>query len=223
MFDSIIILATTSNEMSIWSFLIWVGILALIFFARNWIGRTIFGITFGICMLFFTIFLIDNYTGHNIRNFIDISFYDKTLEDPKGVANNLAGQVVEGGKDLSDKINDKGNDLDNSLGIKKDSETGKVWEEIETEESIVEESKEPEQVEEEEQAVLNEENSFIITYSEINNVLENDLNFLSKEDKALIKTMSPTLKGEFEGTNILVSNKEKELFENNKLKIVIFI
>lgn len=217
-------LILASGETSIMTFVLWAIILLVIFFARRWLGRTLFGLAFGISMLFFTVFLIDNYTGNNLRNFIDISFYDKTLEDPQGVVNEVVDKAKEGGKDLSDKINSAGSDLDDKLGISK-KEDGKTWDDVQS-------STEPENPDLEvsndnstgnTSEELTNANEFFITYSEISKLLSNELSFLSKEDKSLIKSMSPSLKTEFEGTNIIVSNTDKELFKENKLKITVYI
>lgn len=215
-----IILTSNTSDIPVMTVVIWIIILLLIFFARNFLGRTIFGIIFGISFLFFTIFMIDNYTGHNLRNYIDITFYDKTLADPKGVAEDLVDKATKGGEKANDKLNDIGSDLDKKFGIDKEKNNGKVWVEDSSDEDTNKEKDSNKNSNDDSE--LEYQETYVIEYKDISRLLNNELSELSKEDKELIRSLSPTVKSEFEGKNIIVTNKEKGLFENNKLKIYLY-
>lgn len=212
---SSIILAKSSSDIPVMTVVIWIIILLLIFFTRKFLGRTIFGIAFGIAFLFFTIFMIDNYTGHNLRNYIDITFYDKTIEDPQGVAEDLVDRATSGGEKANDKLNDVGSKLDKKLGIDKEKNDGKVW--VEDSSSEVDDTKNSSESES-----MEYQKTYELEYKDISDLLNTELSDLSKEDKELIKSLSPTVKLELEGKNIIVTNKEKGLFENNKIKIYLY-
>ena len=215
-----IILSSNSSDIPVMTVFIWIIILLLIFFARNFLGRTIFGIIFGISFIFFTIFMIDNYTGHNLRNYIDITFYDKTLADPKGVAEDLVDTATKGGEKANDKLNDIGSELDKKLGIDKEKNNGKIWVEDSSDEDTNKEKDSNKKSND--NSELDYQETYIIEYKDISRLLNNELSELTKEDKELIRSLSPTVKSEFEGKNIIVTNKEKGLFENNKLKIYLY-
>lgn len=215
-----IILSSNTSDIPVMTVVIWIIILLLIFFARNFLGRTIFGIIFGISFLFFTIFMIDNYTGHNLRNYIDITFYDKTLADPKGVAEDLVDKATKGGEKANDKLNDIGSDLDKKFGIDKEKNNGKVWVEDSSDEDTNKEKDSNKNSND--NSELEYQETYVIEYKDISRLLNNELSELSKEDKELIRSLSPTVKSEFEGKNIIVTNKEKGLFENSKLKIYLY-
>lgn len=215
-----IILSSNTSDIPVMTVFIWIIILLLIFFARNFLGRTIFGIIFGISFLFFTIFMIDNYTGHNLRNYIDITFYDKTLADPKGVAEDLVDTATKGGEKANDKLNDIGSELDKKLGIDKEKNNGKIWVEDSSDEDTNKEKDSNKKSND--NSELDYQETYVIEYKDISRLLNNELSELTKEDKELIRSLSPTVKSEFEGKNIIVTNKEKGLFENNKLKIYLY-
>lgn len=215
-----IILSSNTSDIPVMTVFIWIIILLLIFFARNFLGRTIFGIIFGISFLFFTIFMIDNYTGHNLRNYIDITFYDKTLADPKGVAEDLVDKATKGGEKANDKLNDIGSELDKKLGIDKEKNNGKIWVEDSSDEDTNKEKDSNKKSND--NSELDYQETYVIEYKDISRLLNNELSELTKEDKELIKSLSPTVKSEFEGKNIIVTNKEKGLFENSKLKIYLY-
>lgn len=213
-----IILAKSSSDIPVMTVVIWIIILLLIFFARKFLGRTIFGITFGVAFLFFSIFMIDNYTGHNLRNYIDITFYDKTIEDPQGVAENLVDKATTGGEKANEKLNDVGSKLDKKLGIDKEKNNGKVW----VEDSLDSSEEDVEDISEGDSNKIEYQKTYEIEYKDISKLLNGELSELSKEDKELIKSLSPTIKLELEGKNIIVTNSEKGLFENNKIKIYLY-
>lgn len=215
-----IILSSNTSDIPVMTVFIWIIILLLIFFARNFLGRTIFGIIFGISFLFFTIFMIDNYTGHNLRNYIDITFYDKTLADPKGVAEDLVDKATKGGEKANDKLNDIGSELDKKLGIDKEKNNGKIWVEDSSDEDTTKEKDSNKKSND--NSEIDYQETYVIEYKDISRLLNNELSELTKEDKELIKSLSPTVKSEFEGKNIIVTNKEKGLFENSKLKIYLY-
>lgn len=204
------ILLATQSETPIMAIVIWVVIVLIVIYFRRFLGRVITGGVIGILFLFFVIFMVDNYTGQNLRNWIDISFYDKTVENPQGVAEEIVDKATKSGKKANDNINKVGKDLDDKFGIEREQD-GKVWtdkeETTETSEEVTE---------------LVKENEYIIEYNDIDKLLKNELSDISQADKDLIKSFSPTIKSKLEGESVIVTNKDKELFNNNKLKIELF-
>lgn len=214
------IILSTNNDLPVMAIVIWVIIITIIFFARKFIGRTLFGIAFGILILFFTIFMIDNYTGQNIRNWIDISFYDNTLKDPQGTAQDIIDEATEKGKLANEKINKAGKNLDDSLGIEREGNSGKVWSsDKETQNS--DSDKETQDSGADSEKTDTNEYEFIIAYSDIDDFINDTLSNLSKEDKELIKSFSPTVKATIKGKNITVTNEDKDLVKDSKLKITV--
>lgn len=206
----------TEADMPISTIIIWAVLLAIVYLCRNMIGRTLFGIGFGILVLFFTIFLIDNYTGHNLRTRLNIDFYDTTLENPKGVAENIANTITEGGKGVKDKLNNVGKDIDDSFNIERENSDSKVW--VDKEE--VEQTPENEEVDEKETvSVSNKDNFVIVPYTQIESIINEQLSGISLKDKEILKSISPTFKTTIVGDSITVTNDEKELKKNNTVKI----
>lgn len=233
MFYLDILLLTVSNqsETPIMAIAIWIVILLSVFFCRRMIGRTLFGLGFGLLMLFFIIFMVDNYTGHNLRDFFNLNFYDTTIENPKGVAEGVADKVTKGGKELNDNINRVGSELDNSLHIGREGDSNKVWTDTETskEEPLSETetpSEEKEKTKEKETSDKKNsndksENYAIISYNDIDDILKNQLSSLDSSDKKLLKSISPTYKTTLKGNQITITNDEKELIKNNQIKITV--
>lgn len=207
-----------TQDVSIMTAVIWVVIALIAFFGRKIIGRTLVGVVFGIFMLFFTIYTIDNYTGQNIRNFIDISFYDETLADPEGTAKNVVDTVTDNGKKVNEKINKTGDKLDKDLGITRES-NGKVW--SDAPEDSTKKSKTTKESKPEESEEASSDLSFTVTYSELSDLLDTNLEGLSDSDKSLIKSMSPIQKATLNGDKIKVTNESGTLYKDNKLKITV--
>ncbi|WP_416493796.1 hypothetical protein, partial [Bacillus mycoides] len=62
--------------------------------------------------LFFSIFMLDTFTTVNVRNYLPIGFYDKTIEDPKGAAEKVGNSIKGAGEKAVDKVNDVGDNAD---------------------------------------------------------------------------------------------------------------
>lgn len=194
------------------TYIIW-GILALLLFIfkDRIAGFFVVGIVF-LVMSFLAIFILDFYStvDPNNQGILNLSFYNKTVEDPAEAASELGEMVVNGGKEVNDKISETGSTLDEQFGIVQD-DTGK-WVSVSVSEA---ESKETETTVKEEESSETKESTTSektniptsevkVTYSELSSILSSL--GLSREDEQLLKSLSPynvgSVKGEgFEATN----------------------
>lgn len=194
------------------TYIIW-GILALLLFIfkDRIAGFFVVGIVF-LVMSFLAIFTLDFYStiDPNNQGILNLSFYNKTVEDPAEAASELGEMVVNGGKEVNDKISETGSTLDEQFGIVQD-DTGK-WVSVSVSEA---ESKETETTVKEEESSETKESTTSektniptsevkVTYSELSSIISSL--GLSREDEQLLKSLSPynvgSVKGEgFEATN----------------------
>lgn len=194
------------------TYIIW-GILALLLFIfkDRLAGFFVVGIVF-LVMSFLAIFILDFYStiDPNNQGILNLSFYNKTVEDPAEAASELGEMIVTGGNVVNDKISEAGSTLDEQFGIVQD-DTGK-WvsvadssehdEENTANKTNETEAKKEETTENNEQKVTKSE--LKVTYSELSSILSSLE--LSREDEQLLKSLSPynvgSVKGEgFEATN----------------------
>lgn len=198
-------------------------VLAIVF--RKALGRMEFGTWVLIGMVFLSIFLIDHYTSHKLRDFLDLSFYDETVEDPIGKVEELANDSLDVGGKVLEEVDKFGRDVDKDLGIERQ---GKAWVRKEKDEPTDE--KESEDVNKDKDVDSSDKepsietgkiaaNQYLITYAEIPDLLASDLEGLSADDKAIIDGMTPTIKITLENDRILVTNEKQE--ENTLLTIVV--
>lgn len=208
-----LVLGASSGSYSTFGIVIWVIVIALAIYAIRAIGRFSFGVGVFIAMSFFSIFMLDNFTNHDLRRYIDLRHYDQTLEDPQGKAEEIAGLGSDLGKDVVGKVDDVGATIDKEVGIER-VEGSKEWgskdKDSDVNEGQKEDSKKEKDSEKEESEHVNVKGTSTITYAEITKELKNDLDYLSKQDKAIIQSMSPTLKITLDGEQISVTNEETE-------------
>lgn len=197
----------------------------ILFKMRNRImGGIVVSIIF-IGMIFFSIFMLDWYVGVDVRQYVNIGWYDKTIQNPVKVGEELAGVVKDEAINANTKLEQVGSDLDTKFGVTQDDKG--VWqgvkdgtdEEGSSSESEVKDtnfikalfSKESEQ--EPDMGILSGE-EWVITYSELDDVLAKG--GFTKQDIELLKTLSPHNPGNFTGEQIKVSTT-KELITIIKL------
>lgn len=209
------------NSYSVSGIVIWLIVGALVLYGLKAIGRLSFGVVVLVSMLFFTIFLLDNYTLHDLRQYVDLSTYDETLEDPQGKVNEIAELAGKQGEVIVEEVDDFGNGIDNTLGIEREDNT-KEWGSVSKKESKEsEETKESKgDVSEKESNVSVDSKEIIIAYTQINKTLQEELNNLSKQDKSIIESMTPSVKLTLKGEQITVTNEDDSL-EDSQLKITV--
>lgn len=76
-------------------------------------------------MVFFVIFLLDWYTGVDLRDYANLSWYDDTIENPVQVGEDLLNQAGQQAQDINQQLQDQGKQLDERFGVAQ-SETG-LW------------------------------------------------------------------------------------------------
>lgn len=209
--ESLVLGAASGGSYSTFGIIIWIVVIALAVYAIRAIGRFSFGVGVFIAMAFFSIFMLDNFTNHDLRRYIDLRHYDQTLEDPQGKVEEIAGKGSVLGSEVVDKVDDVGATIDKEVGIERvegskewgseDKESDKDGQEVDSSETKdKKEDAKPESV----------KGTTTITYAEITKMLKNDLDYLSKQDKAIIESMSPTLKITLDGEQVSVTNEETE-------------
>lgn len=205
-----VIFLANSSSYSTFGIVIWIIVIGLAIYAIKAIGRFSFGVGVFIAMAFFSIFMLDNFTNHDLRRYIDLRQYDQTLADPQGKAEEIAGKGSELGSDAVDKVDAIGANIDEQVGIER-VEDSKEWG-TSDKDSDKEETKDPEKEESDKDSKPETDikGTSTIAYDEIPKLLKNDLDYLSKQDKAIIQSMSPTLKISLDGEQMSVTNKETE-------------
>lgn len=100
--------------------LLWLIVIGLLVLLAKRLFSGLVGVIMFVVAIFFSIFMLDTFTIVNVRDHINIDFYDETRHDPKEAAE----KVIAGTKEVSqvavDKINevgDKANDRYNTQSI----------------------------------------------------------------------------------------------------------
>lgn len=88
--------------------LLWIIVIGLIVLVIKRIGAGLVGVVMFTLAIFFSIFMLDTFTVVNVRDYIDVSFYDETKENPKEAITNVKDKVIAGGASVIDRINDVG-------------------------------------------------------------------------------------------------------------------
>ena len=172
------------------------------------IGGIVVSMVF-IGVIFFSIFLLDWYVGVDVREYVNISWYDDTIKNPVKVGEELVGAAKDEVIGYNEQISQVGETLDKKLGVVQD-EKG-VWKGVESEPESKEEGKKEESKEEgkKETGLFSKEGSeaydgdeWVIGYDEVDEVVS--VGGFTRNDKNLIKTVSPHNPGEYEGEEIRV-------------------
>jgi hypothetical protein len=200
------------------TYIIW-GILALLLFIfkDRVAGFFVVGIVF-LVMSFLAIFILDFYStlDPNNQGVLNLSFYNKTVEDPAEAASDLGEMIVTGGNVVNDKISETGSTLDEQFGIVQD-DTGK-WVSVadsseNDEESSAITTNETNETEKEETTENTEAtvttSEVKVTYSELSSVLSSL--GLSREDEQILKSLSPYNLGSVKGAGFEATNTESTI------------
>lgn len=205
-------LLLASSSYSTFGVIIWIIVIGLAIYAIKAIGRFSFGVGVFIAMAFFSIFMLDNYTNHDLRRYIDISTYDETLADPKAKAEDLADKGASLGSDIVGKVDVIGADIDAQVGIGRVDDS-KEWGKEDTSENEKDSKKDKNKEQETKDKGTKTpsiKDTTEVMYADIPKLLKGDLKYLSKQDKSIIESMSPTLKITLDGEQMSVSNKDSE-------------
>lgn len=165
--------------------------------------------------------MLDTFTTVNLRNFVPIGFYDKTVEDPVGTADKVGQGIKNAGDKAVDKVNDVGIRADQYFQVKKSSDVGdKTWVKgdpvevtetpVDSTDKKVEESKPKTK---KKKQTLQRGKDVFIAYADVKDVLTTEYRGLNTVDKEIIKAFSPILKTKIEGEDIIVYNNTDRVKE----------
>lgn len=195
------------------TYIVWGLVITLLIILAKRIGRGVFGVMVFVGVLFFSIFMLDTFTTLNLREYMSLKFYDKTVEDPVGAASEVSGKIKNAGNKAVDKINDIGKNADTYFEIESSGETGdKTWlkgspvKQGDTESVVVEEGQSGKKKGIEKKKVLKAGEEVFIAYSDVNKELKSTYYKLPNKDKEIIRSFSPILKTKIEGKNVVVFN-----------------
>lgn len=176
-------------------------------------------------VIFFSIFLLDWYVGVDLRDYVNISWYDKTIQNPVKVGEELAGAAKEEVLNYNQQISDVGGTIDKKLGISQDSKG--IWQE---ESDSEEPGKEGATISEEESSnetstgwgiFSKKEGSadytgedWVIGFDEVEEVAK--AGGFTRNDKNLLKTVSPHNPGVYEGEGIKVTTTRDTIIISKK-------
>lgn len=188
------------------------------------IGGIVVSMVF-IGVIFFSIFLLDWYVGVDLRDYVNISWYDKTIQNPVKVGEELAGAAKEEVLNYNQQISDVGGTIDKKLGISQDSKG--IWQE---ESDSEEPGKEGATISEEESSnetstgwgiFSKKEGSadytgedWVIGFDEVEEVAK--AGGFTRTDKNLLKTVSPHNPGVYEGEGIKVTTTRDTIIISKK-------
>lgn len=188
------------------------------------IGGIVVSMVF-IGVIFFSIFLLDWYVGVDLRDYVNISWYDKTIQNPVKVGEELAGAAKEEVLNYNQQISDVGDTIDKKLGISQDSKG--IWQE---ESDSEEPGKEGATISEEESSnetstgwgiFSKKEGSadytgedWVIGFDEVEEVAKEG--GFTRTDKNLLKTVSPHNPGVYEGEGIKVTTTRDTIIISKK-------
>lgn len=205
--------------------LIWIIVIGLLLLLIKRIGASLVGIVVFVMAIFFSIFMLDTFTVVNVRDYINVSFYDQAKENPKETLLQTKDQIVQGGEAVIDRINDVGDkaqDRYNATSIVKPLEEGQVTsspEEKEPEKEIVDPIPEPDPTPEPKEKEVAKENDtheqsknplakkkqvdkdgyVFIEMGEYLQTIEDYKSVMTSRDYAIYKALSPLITIEYEG------------------------
>lgn len=184
--------------------LLWVAIILLIYFVmkRFGSGLVVAGVLLG--SIFLSIFMLDTFTTFEVRKYIPIAFYDKTIENPKEVATGIKEQVVVVGTSSVDKVNEVGDnaDIKYGTGLDESKEEGTV----NPRDNVKEEKKERKEKGLEKVKKESVSGEIFIKYKDIETELETTYIGMTERDKSIVETMMPMLTIKYVGDDYEIWN-----------------
>lgn len=193
--------------------IIMVLIILILFLMRKRIIGGIVVSTIFVGTIFFIIFLMDWYVGVDLRQYTDISWYDKTIENPvevgRDVANTTGGQLGS----INDQLIEQGDKLDDKFGIEIGSDSTDdttagygIWGEDTT---VTQESNNNNQSSNQPPQTATDQSTMTVQYGEVNQVIQSIP--LSDKDKQLLTLVSPHNPGTFEGEAIRIETTRESV------------
>lgn len=146
--------------------------------------------------------MMDWFIGVDLRQWVDLSFYDRTIENPVQVGKEVLQGEVDQVVAFNEQLKKTGDQLDERFGIKQGE--GGVW----GGEYSQEETPKP-QVSQSKPQSSQRGTSVQLGYDQVGSYLESST--LSNNDKYLIQALSPLNTGTFEGEQITVHNTNEEI------------
>lgn len=168
-------------------------------------------------MVFFIIFMLDWYVGVDVRKYVDIGWYDTTIQNPVKVGEDLVGTARDEVSNYNQQLSQVGDQLDQKFGVEQDDKG--VWTDAPTQESEEgeDESKSGSITSifsgSDEGSTYNGE-EWVITYDEVDEVVKTG--GFTRDDQNLLRTLSPHNPGKFEGETISLNTTRETITITNK-------
>lgn len=171
-------------------------------------------------VVFFIIFMLDWYVGVDLRQYVNISWYDTTIQNPVKVGEDLVGTARDEVSNYNQQLSQVGQQLDQKFGVEQDDKG--VWEDVKTEEDLKESGRDEGTIDQSNKSIFSgsDEGStyngeeWVITYAEVDEVVKTG--GFTRDDQNLLRTLSPHNPGTFEGDNIKLNTTRETITITNK-------
>lgn len=179
--------------------ILWVAIIGLLFVFKDRIAGGIVGVLTLIGAMFLAIFLWDNFTIFNVREYVAVDFYDETVENPQEKLTEVKDKIVDVGGQAVDKVNEVGEKADEKFNESRPQENIEGSEEVISKngsEPVVEQNVIPSA-----DININTENSRFVIYGTRNADLLEYYPDLTEKDFQIIASLKNILDITYEGSN----------------------
>lgn len=168
-------------------------------------------------VIFFIIFMLDWYVGVDLRQYVNIGWYDTTIQNPVKVGEDLVGTARDEVSNYNQQLSQVGEQLDERFGVAQDDKG--VWTDAPTQES-------GEGEDESKSGSItsifkgsDEGNTYsgedwVIGYDEVGDVVKTG--GFTREDSNLLMTLSPHNPGVYEGEAIRLTTTRETITITNK-------
>lgn len=171
-------------------------------------------------MVFFIIFMLDWYVGVDLRQYVNIGWYDTTIQNPVKVGEDLVGTARDEVSNYNQQLSQVGQQLDQKFGVEQDDKG--VWEDVKTEEDLQESGRDEGTIDQSINSIFSgsDEGStyngeeWVITYDEVDEVVKTG--GFTRDDQNLLRTLSPHNPGKFEGETISLNTTRDTITITNK-------
>ena len=171
-------------------------------------------------VVFFIIFMLDWYVGVDLRQYVNISWYDTTIQNPVKVGEDLVGTARDEVSNYNQQLSQVGQQLDQKFGVEQDDKG--VWEDVKTDDEIQESGRDEGTIDQSNKSIFSgsDEGStyngeeWVITYDEVDEVVKTG--GFTRDDQNLLRTLSPHNPGKFEGETISLNTTRDTITITNK-------
>lgn len=171
-------------------------------------------------VVFFIIFMLDWYVGVDLRQYVNISWYDTTIQNPVKVGEDLVGTARDEVSNYNQQLSQVGQQLDQKFGVEQDDKG--VWEDVKTDDEIQESGRDEGTIDQSNKSIFSgsDEGStyngeeWVITYDEVDEVVKTG--GFTRDDQNLLRTLSPHNPGKFEGETISLNTTRETITITNK-------